>query len=131
MTTILVIDDDAGIRRMLRVILENAGHEVVEARAGSEGVRMYHRYHPALIITDMIMPLVTGNMVLRELARLGSTAKLIAMSGQVTREFLDLTKRYGVSETLRKPFRRDALLAAVARLLEPVAVSLGAPEWVG
>ena len=56
MATILVIDDQAPLRRLLRTVLERAGHEVTEAPNGRLGLAVYRERHADLVITDMLMP---------------------------------------------------------------------------
>jgi CheY-like chemotaxis protein len=53
---LLLIDDSASVREVLRVAFESAGHQVLEAADGREGVRLYREHRPALAIVDIVMP---------------------------------------------------------------------------
>jgi CheY-like chemotaxis protein len=53
---ILLLDDSASVREVLRVALESEGHSVLEAAYGREGVRLYREHRPALVLVEMVMP---------------------------------------------------------------------------
>jgi len=66
-TTILVVDDSTAIRRILRRALEGAGHRVVEAADGKEGLEVCRAEHPDLVLLDVDMPVMDGLATLREM----------------------------------------------------------------
>jgi DNA-binding response OmpR family regulator len=116
MARILVIDDKALIRKMLRQALELAGYEVVTARNGHEGLQHY-RYMPTeLVITDLEMPEQDGLETIRVMRQDFPTVKIIAISGKDWT--LSKTKELGVQRTFQKPFGMQELLAAVHELVE-------------
>lgn len=120
MARILVVDDEAIIRRMMRTALEQAGHEVVEAQNGEEAIRLQHASPAELVITDMLMPEADGVEVIMELRRQSPELKIIAMSGGGhfgQTETLDVAMPLGAMSTLRKPFRLDVLVETVERAL--------------
>lgn len=126
MATILVIEDDNQLRHTLHLILDAAGHTVLEARSGLEGLRIFKQEAPDLVVTDVVMPIVNGTKVVQQIARVAPGARMVIMSGQVRQDFLELTKRFGVVEALAKPFSRDDLLAAVAHALGSARHEIGA-----
>ena len=67
MARILVIDDDSMIRDLLREMLEQDGHDVVEAEDGEEGVRISHQARADLVITDLFLPPRGGLAVIQQL----------------------------------------------------------------
>ena len=67
MAMILLIDDDGFYRGVIRPILEDDGHQVIEASNGAEGLEIYRMRRPALVITDMRMPGVGGTEVIKSL----------------------------------------------------------------
>ena len=69
MATILIIDDEAPIRALLRTTLEAAGHEVTEAANGRIGLELYRHRPTDLVITDILMPELNGLDMLLELTR--------------------------------------------------------------
>jgi DNA-binding response OmpR family regulator len=114
MARILVIEDNASIRALLRDELTAVGHVVFLANDGREGLSRYRHYHPDLVITDIFMPERNGLDVILELA--STNAKIIAMSGggHLDRsDHLDDAIHFGVGRVLTKPFTMEALMAAV------------------
>jgi CheY-like chemotaxis protein len=111
MATILVLDDEANVRRLLRAVLESAGYEVLEAAEGRAGLTLYRQRGADLVITDICMPTLDGLDLMIELTREFLNVKVIAMSG--TRELLGRAKLLGARHTLRKPFDMKELLSAV------------------
>ena len=118
MARILVIDDDPDTREMLEQILKSAGHEVILAVDGREGV-MRHRTSPAdLVITDLCMPIQDGFETIRELRSCFPEVAIIAMSGQPdTGTMLAIAQNVAAVGILRKPFVADELIAAVGKAL--------------
>ena len=70
MAKILIIDDDAQIRRMLERALTGVGYEVVEAKDGDDGLKAFAKHRPELVVTDIVMPDREGLETIRELRRL-------------------------------------------------------------
>ena len=116
MARILIIDDEHDIWVALRVTLEKAGHKVLEASNGQEGVKLYVQNPTDLVITDILMPEKDGVEILLELRADYPDVKIIAMSGG-GHDFLPMAKEFGALRTLRKPFRRADLLQAVKEVL--------------
>ena len=120
MTRILLIDDDALGRDMLRQMLERAGYDVVEAASGREGLQQYQATAIDLIITDILMPDQDGLEIILELRRLVPEAKIIAITGGGQSGLLDLlpvAAKLGAQWTLRKPLQRLELLKAIRQLV--------------
>jgi DNA-binding NtrC family response regulator len=120
MARILVIDDEARIRRLLRVALEIQGHEVLEAGEGDQGLRLLRASLPDLVITDILMPGTDGMEVLMALRREAPGLKVIAMSGggqYGLTEPLQMAEPLGAFAAFRKPFELDVMLGTVQRAL--------------
>lgn len=123
--TILVIDDDAAMRRYIKATLERAGHTVIEAQDGAEGLKIKRATPVNMIIVDIFMPEKDGLETIIELRAESPACPILAMSGGGSMgemSFLDYSRQFGAKELLRKPFRPDDLLAAVTRLLDADAV---------
>src|SRR5690242_20512194 len=90
MARILIIDDEQGIRRPLQILLERAGHEVMAASDGQEGLRLWRTFGADLVITDIMMPNKDGIETIVELRTLTPPVPVIAMSGGDISERLDL-----------------------------------------
>ena len=114
MATILIIEDEEGVRVLLRTTLEAAGYEVMEAANGRQGLALYRHRPTDLIITDILMPELNGLDILLELTREFLHAKVIAISGVGGEEnVLDAAKLLGARRTFHKPFSMTKLLDAV------------------
>jgi len=112
--TILIIDDEAPIRALLRFALEAAGYEVTEAANGCQGLDLYRRRPTDLIIADMLMPELNGLDLLLDLTREFLHAKVIAISGAGGEQnVLDVAKLLGARQTFEKPFSMPQLMRAV------------------
>ena len=81
MARILLIDDDDSLRAMLGIYLARAGHTVIQAHDGQEGLELFPATAADLVITDMMMPKKDGLEVLRALRDNQPPVKIIAMSG--------------------------------------------------
>jgi CheY-like chemotaxis protein len=118
MARILVIDDEPEMRVLLELILKSAGHEVVLAADGREGVER-HCVSPAdLVITDLFMPNQEGLETIHELRTRFPEIAIIAMSGMTAAvTMLSVAQKFGAVGVLHKPFSGDELLVAVAKAL--------------
>lgn len=118
MATILVIDDEASIRNLLKEILERANHRVLEARDGKEGLTLYKQNKVDLVLMDILMPGTDGLETTLELTREYLDAKVIAMTGaQGDRNFLDVAKLFGARRVFEKPFDLDKFVQAINEVL--------------
>jgi YesN/AraC family two-component response regulator len=122
MTRVLIIDDEAPIRSMLKLMLERDGYEVAEAPDGMEAIRIYRQNPADLIITDLIMPNQDGIGMIIALKKEFPDVKIIAMSGGGLNKpdgYLKGAKKLGAACTLTKPIDRDEMLRAIKDVLQP------------
>ena len=119
MARILLIDDYDLVRGLLRETLELAGHTVIEARNGADGLNLFREAGADLVITDIVMPDTDGIDVVRALREQVPPVNIIAISGagDSAEDYLDLAHRMGAVKVLLKPFTVGALIAAVNELL--------------
>lgn len=124
MASVLIIDDDLGIRRMLRGALERAGHRIEEAANGAEGMQRYRMAPADLVITDVFMPDQDGIETIQQLREEFPESRILAISGgsgggSVGGSSAALTDAmmFGADATLAKPFTVRELIATVAGLL--------------
>jgi CheY-like chemotaxis protein len=110
---ILVIDDNAAIRELLRLVLEEEGYEVIEAANGAEGLQRYQATPTDLVITDLQMPGMDGLELLMALRRMVPTPALIAISGD--RDALTQAREL-TPHTFAKPLSLEQVLAVVRNL---------------
>ena len=121
MARILIIEDDSDFRKMLSIMLTQAGYETLEAANGVEGLESYNKEQFDLVITDIFMPEKEGTQTIMELKEKNPDVKIIAISGGGTRQkldYLDWMKEFGAAKTFEKPFVSKDFLAAIAELLE-------------
>ena len=120
MALILVIDDEEGMRALLRGLLEKEGHKVLEAPDGMAGIRLYQENRPDLVITDIFMPEKEGTQTILELRKNNPNVKIIAISGGELAARIDVlgtAKIFGALRVLTKPFRLEDMRQAVKELL--------------
>jgi len=121
MASILIIDDDDGSRTMLRQILEAAGHTVVEAEDGVQGVAFYRQQPTDLLIVDIMMPVKDGMTVINDITRDDPQAKIIVVTGGGQRGqaefFCDASRILGAKRTFLKPIDPAEMLAAIEELV--------------
>ncbi len=114
--SILVIDDEAPVRQVLRGALEGAGYQVWEAASGIEGVRLVCEQPINLVITDVFMPDMDGLETVGILRRDFPDIRTVAITGGgKDPDYCAVAKILGAHETLTKPFELQQLLDAVAR----------------
>ena len=116
---VLVVDDEADVRKSVRLILSKAGYDVVEAEDGEAGVRaIKHGYNPmtlGAIICDLNMPKMSGMEAITYFRSHFPHASVIVLSGEVTSEKAGVLLVQGVSSILSKPINQDQLLAVVKK----------------
>ncbi|HVJ53068.1 MAG TPA: response regulator [Aliidongia sp.] len=122
MAEILLIDDMAGVRRAVGSMLKQAGHTVVAAENGTEGLKRLKERRFDLVITDMLMPELDGTEILRHLGSMQNRPRVIAISGGGAGLSADMalkTARITADAYLEKPFDKSDLTAAIEKLLAP------------
>ncbi len=122
MARVIVIDDHYAMRQTIREILEDQGHEVLDAPDGEAGIQLQRRNRADLVITDIFMPHKEGMSTIRELCLEFPELPVVAMSGgsrDLTNPegFIELARRFGARGTLSKPFQIADLLAVVSMAL--------------
>jgi DNA-binding response OmpR family regulator len=118
MPTVLIADDDANIRRMIRVNLEAEGFQVFEASDGREALDLIRENHPDVALIDVRMPQVDGFAVLRELSARGESAqRVLLVTGAVDED--DFIRGWGLGADgyISKPFEPADLMAAVQEVI--------------
>ena len=121
MSRILVVDDDRVLRGALRVVLEAAGYEVIEAADGDAALRAFGEHGADLVLQDIFLPERDGLEVIRALRAAIPPPTIVAMSGGGRIgyvEVLGAAAAFGAARTLRKPFEARELLAAIRELLD-------------
>ena len=120
MARILVVDDDARNLRLAATVLEQAGHEVLSAEGGAEGVEAALAHAPDLVLMDMQMPGMDGVSALRRLRAEPRCAsmKVIALTALAMKGDRERLLAEGFNGYLEKPIRYKEFLASIAALLQ-------------
>jgi OmpR family response regulator RpaB len=116
---ILVVDDEASIRRILETRLKMVGYEVITAADGEEAVEAYQKHNPDLVILDVMMPKMDGYGVTREIRKTSETPIIILTAlGDVSERITGL--ELGADDYVIKPFSPKELEARVKAVLRRV-----------
>jgi CheY-like chemotaxis protein len=119
--TVLVVDDEAGIRQIAKRTLEAFGYRVILASDGAEAVALYltHQALIAVVVTDMIMPVMSGTATIQELVRLNPQVRIIGASGLAIDAAAAGATSARVFYFLAKPYTAETLLRAIHAVLAP------------
>jgi CheY-like chemotaxis protein len=118
--SILVVDDEPGIRELLSLMLEAAGHTVTVAEDGIQAPKILESQPIDVVITDLLMPERDGLEFITEVRKKYPKVKIIAMSGggHIARDsYLRIAKNFGAHVLLEKPFSQSGVLGAVDAVL--------------
>jgi len=117
---VLIVDDDASIRTMLAFVFDDAGYTVIEAADGAEALEVLRTDPPALMVLDLMMPMVDGVEVLRQRERDGLAAgtRILVLTAKLDTEDAVWCWELGADEYLTKPVDPDRLAREVRLLLD-------------
>ncbi|MEV6349753.1 response regulator [Actinoplanes sp. NPDC051851] len=133
MATILVVDDRATNREVARMTLDDGGHHVIEATEGDEALNLARRWHPDVVLADVVMPGMDGYEFVRRLRADRETATipvLLYTANYLPEEAEPLAAAYGVTRVVAKSADPDELLHAVEEALHEVPNVAMAPHEV-
>lgn len=122
MATILIVDDDLNIRYLFRCLLQQVGHNIIEAEDGNQAIDLInnHRNEVDLLITDVLMPNKEGLELIKEVKKKYPKLKIIALSGGGiigVNDCLAFADVFGADKVFPKPISRTELLSAVTELV--------------
>jgi PAS domain S-box-containing protein len=123
--TILLVEDELGVRQLVREMLHRLGYKILQASGGAEAIRLFEQYQGSidLLLTDVIMPQMSGRELAERLKALRPSLKVLYISGYTD----DMLAHHGVLESnvflLQKPFAPDALAIKLRELLDASAKS--------
>ena len=120
--TVLIVDDEPGVRHLASAMLRRSGYTVIEADDGKEAERVAteHDGDIHVLLTDIVMPGFRGPELAKRLRRAPVDPRVVYMSGFRDTEPLADVER-GEAVFLEKPFMRAALLGAISRMAAPSA----------
>ena len=119
-TRVLVVDDDAGVRNFLRMLLELEGYEVATVRNGIEALEVQRSDPAVVVLTDIFMPDADGMETIVQLREEFPQTKIIVMSGGGSyrgADYLALAREIGAAKSLKKPFAPQDLIDAMREVV--------------
>jgi len=117
MATILIVDDERQIRRILSVLLREQGHEVTEAESGEEALTLQAEVQPTLILVDLSLPGIDGLETLRRLLERDPRSDCIMMTAYGTIRSAVEAMRLGAFDYLTKPFDAEGTTQIIQEAL--------------
>ncbi|WP_204787620.1 response regulator [Paenibacillus oryzisoli] len=118
MAKILIVDDAAFMRMMLKDILTKGGHEVVgEAENGKVAIQKYQELKPDIVTMDITMPEMEGVEAVREIKKKDANAKIVMCSAMGQQGMVVQAIQAGAKDFIVKPFQGDRVLDAIRRAI--------------
>ncbi|MBV1873741.1 MAG: response regulator [Gammaproteobacteria bacterium] len=116
---VLIVDDSPTEMFKLKTILEDNGHDVIEATDGSNGVNIAAQELPDLILMDVVMPGLNGFQATRQISKNDLTAHIPIILVTTKNQETDRVwgKRQGAKDYLTKPVKEEILLETIARVI--------------
>jgi len=116
METILVVDDEDSIRKILSIALKEKGYNVITAKDGHEGIDIFKKNKPEIVITDVKMPGMSGIEVTKKIKKLNDNVDVIIITGYGSEDLVIESLRVGASNFIKKPI----LLIELYKILEGI-----------
>jgi two-component system response regulator AtoC len=133
MSKILVVDDEYSIRETLAMFLKEKGHELYEAASGQEGITLFDRFNPEVVILDIRLPDQNGLEVLSQMQRRDTLAKVIMITAFQDMDTTIQAMKRGAYDYIHKPLDADEIEKAVNGALHTIALdreaSLTREKW--
>lgn len=128
-TRILIVDDEALIRDLIKEYLSVEDYAVDEGADGQQGLEMFQRYHYDLIVLDVMMPFMDGWSLCREIRQV-SSVPIIMLTARGEEYDKLLGFELGVDDYLTKPFSPKELLARIKAILRRAAANESGPQAI-
>lgn len=119
---VLLIDDEEGIRKVMSIALRDAGYVVWIAESGEQGLEIFRRELPALVLTDIKMPGMDGIEVLRRIKAMETDSEVIIITGHGEMELAISALQLEASDFITKPIHDEALFIALKRAEEKISL---------
>lgn len=110
MGSLLLVDDAAYMRRLIRIMAKKGGHEVIgEAETGEQAIELFSSLSPDLVILDILMPDMNGLAVLKHIKEINPDARVIMCTASEQSHHVQEALASGASGYIVKPFTQDGL----------------------
>jgi twitching motility two-component system response regulator PilH len=117
MAKILIIDDSSFQRKILSGILKEAGHAVVIAENGKDGLASVEKEKPDLVITDLLMPEYDGHFFIEQAKKQNIRIPVLIITSDIQESTRKRYSGLGVADFLNKPVKKELLLQAIDKVL--------------
>ena len=117
MAKVMVVDDAAFMRLRACKVLQDNGHEVVQAENGAEAVRQYAEHRPDAVLLDITMPEMDGLAALKAIRNLDPQARVAMVTAMGQQTIVMEALKAGAKDFVLKPFQPDRVLGALHKLL--------------
>lgn len=114
--TILIVEDENEIRKLMEEVIKSVFFEVYSAKNGDEGIKKFKKFAPDLIVTDIAMPIMDGLDMAKMINEISPTTPIIALSAFSDKEKLLKAIEVGVDKYILKPVDMDELLLAIENI---------------
>ena len=118
--SILLADDEEGIRKVLSIYLKDEGYKVFTAKDGEETLRVFRKEHPPIVLTDIKMPVVDGLQVLEKIKQESPDTEVIMLTGHGDLELAIKSLKLDATDFITKPISDDVLEIALKRAKERI-----------
>ncbi|MGH9091068.1 MAG: response regulator [Acidimicrobiales bacterium] len=121
MRTLLIVDDEDGVRSLVRVTLESDNYKILEASDGSEALIVAREHHPDLVLLDVMLPDLSGIELCRQLKGdpAMSSTSIVMLTARAQQTDLGEAEDAGADGYFTKPFSPIALMQKVETILGP------------
>ena len=123
MEKILVIDDEKPTLSMFRLFLDAYGYKVYTAENGADGLEIFQKEKPAIVLTDIKMPGVDGLGVLRQIKEIAPETAVIVITGHGDTDLAEQAVALHAVDFINKPIKKEALDAALEKAREKLAAA--------
>lgn len=121
--TILLVDDEEGIRNVLNITLTHAGFSVILARDGEEGLSMFKSGQPDIVITDIKMPGINGIELLRQIKKISPDTEVIMITGHGDMDLAVKSLQYEAADFITKPIDSEDLEISVGKAVDRMSIN--------
>lgn len=121
MAEILLIEDDVTVRSLTRMYLEKANFTVYEAGDGLQGLKLFNKIKPDVVITDIVMPEEEGFKTILEIRKISKSVPIFAITGAKFMgkvDSLDVAKQFGANRGYLKPLNYQQIITDINELLK-------------
>jgi DNA-binding NtrC family response regulator len=115
MNKILIVDDEKKMRHILQIILEQKGYRTEQAANGSEALELIKKFHYAMVITDLKMPVMDGLELIREIKKIDPDYPVVVLTAYGSIDSAVGAMREGAIDYITKPFEEEKILLTVQR----------------